>query len=98
MGFTPAVSSADTRLFRVIESLTAEYYPDASVVPSVVAGFTDSHFFRDMDILAYGYHPVVLPIEELSRIHGNDERLSLENIKAGTRMVFNVVSEMVYGN
>jgi len=98
MGFTPAVSSADTALFRVIENLTAEYYPDAAVVPSVVAGFTDSHFFRDKDILAYGYHPVVLPIEELSRIHGNDERLSLENIRSGTRMLLNVVSEMVYGD
>jgi acetylornithine deacetylase/succinyl-diaminopimelate desuccinylase-like protein len=98
MGFTPAISSADTQLFHVIESLTSEYYPDAAVVPSVVAGFTDSHFFRDMDILAYGYHPVVLPIEELTRIHGNDERLSLENIKSGTRMVLNVVSEMVHGD
>jgi len=98
MGFTPAVSSADTPLFRVIENLTAEYYPDAVVVPSVVAGFTDSHFFRDRDILAYGYHPVVLPVEELSRIHGNDERLSLENIRSGTRMILNVVSEVVYGD
>ena len=98
MSFTPAVSSADTRLFHAIESLTGEYYPGATVVPSVVAGFTDSHFFRDMDIIAYGYHPVVLPIEELSRIHGNDERLSLSNIRSGTRMVLNVVSEMVYGD
>jgi acetylornithine deacetylase/succinyl-diaminopimelate desuccinylase-like protein len=98
MGFTPAISSADTRLYRVIESLTAEYYPEATIAPSVVAGFTDSHFFRDMDIIAYGYHPVVLPIEELARIHGNDERLSLENIQSGTRMILNVVSEMVYGD
>ena len=34
-----------------------------------------------MDIIAYGYHPVVLPIDELTRIHGNDERLSLDNIR-----------------
>jgi len=98
IGFTPAISSADTQLFHVIQNLTAEYYPDAAVVPSVVAGFTDSHFFRDLDIIAYGYNPAVLPIEELTRIHGNDERLSLENITSGTRMVLNVVSEMVYGD
>jgi acetylornithine deacetylase/succinyl-diaminopimelate desuccinylase-like protein len=98
MSFTPAISSTDTRLFQVIESLTGEYYPEAIVAPSVVGGFTDSHFFRDRDIIAYGYHPVVLPIEELIRIHGNDERLSLDNIRSGTRMVLNVVSEMVYGD
>jgi len=97
MGFSPAVSSTDTRLFRVIESLTEEYFPGARVVPAVVSGFTDSHFFRDIDITAYGYKPIILPIEEFTRIHGNDERLSLDNIKLGTRMMLNVVSEMVYG-
>ncbi len=97
MGFSPAVSSTDTQLFRVIESLTEEYFPGARVVPAVVSGFTDSHFFRDMDITAYGYKPIILPIEEFTRIHGNDERLSLDNIKLETRMMLNVVSEMVYG-
>ncbi len=96
MGFSPAVSPANTRLFEVIERLTAEYFPDARVVPSVMSGFTDSHFFRDNGIVAYGYHPVVVPVEDFSRIHGNDERLSLDNIKASTRMMLNVVSEMVY--
>lgn len=97
MGFSPAISSTDTQLFRVIESMTAEYFPEARVVPSVASGFTDSHFFRDMDILAYGYHPIVVPVVDFSRIHGNDERLSLDNIKLGTRMILNVVAEMVYG-
>ena len=96
MGFTPAVSSTDTELFRVIERLTAEYYPVARVAPSVVSGFTDSHFLRDMGITAYGYHPVVIPIDEFVRIHGNDERLSLQNIRQGSRMILNVVSELVY--
>jgi acetylornithine deacetylase/succinyl-diaminopimelate desuccinylase-like protein len=96
MGFSPAVSSTDTESFRVIEAVTEEYYPNATVVPSVVAGFTDSHFFRDMGIQAYGYHPVVIPVEDFSGIHGNDERLSLQNIRQGSRMIFNVVSEMVY--
>jgi len=95
MGFSPAVSSTDTELFEVIESLTAEYHPQAAVVPSVVGGFTDSHFLRDMGITAYGYHPILLPDSELERIHGNDERLSLENIRQGTRMIYNVVSELV---
>jgi acetylornithine deacetylase/succinyl-diaminopimelate desuccinylase-like protein len=80
----------------VIERLTAEYYPGALVIPSVVSGFTDSHFFRDAGILAYGYDPAILPVEEMGRIHGNDERLSLENIQTSTRMTLNLVAEMVY--
>lgn len=96
MGFSPALSSADTQLFHVIENLTAEYFPDARVVPSVASGFTDSHFFRDMGIIAYGYHPIVVPVEEFTRVHGNDERLSLDNIKASAGILLNVVAEMVY--
>ncbi len=98
MGFSSASSSPDSQLFRVIESLTAEYYPDALVVPSVVSGFTDSHFFRDAGIMAYGYVPIAVPVEDMGRIHGNDERLSLENIRSSTRMMLNVVSEMVYSH
>lgn len=96
MGFTSASSSTDSELFRVIERLTAEYYPGALVIPSVLSGFTDSHFFRDAGILAYGYAPAILPVEEMGRIHGNDERLSLENIQTSTRMTLNLVAEMVY--
>jgi acetylornithine deacetylase/succinyl-diaminopimelate desuccinylase-like protein len=98
MGFTSASSSTDTRLFRVIKSLTEEYYPGALVVPSVVSGFTDSHFFRDAGMIAYGYQPVAVPVADMGRIHGNDERLSLENIQSSTRMILNVVSEMVYSD
>lgn len=98
MGFTSASSSTDTRLFRVIKNLTEEYYPGALVVPSVVSGFTDSHFFRDAGILAYGYQPIAVPVADMGRIHGNDERLSLENIRSSTRMMLNVVSEMVYSD
>jgi acetylornithine deacetylase/succinyl-diaminopimelate desuccinylase-like protein len=98
MGFTSASSTTDSQLFRVIERLTQEYYPDALVVPSVVSGFTDSHFFRDAGILAYGYQPVAVPVSDRGRIHGNDERLSLENIGSSTRMILNVVEEMVYSN
>lgn len=98
MGFTSASSSTDTELFRVIKSLTEEYYPGSLVVPSVVSGFTDSHFFRDAGILAYGYVPIAVPVTDMGRVHGNDERLSLENIRTSTRMMLNVVSEMVYSD
>jgi len=60
MGFTPAVSSADTELYRVLEAVCREHFPGAPVVPSVLGGFTDSHFVRDLGITAYGFTPVVI--------------------------------------
>ena len=68
LGFTPAVSSADTDLFRVLRDVSREHFPDAPVVPSVVGFFTDSHFLRDIGITAYGYTPVVIPQEDLEPV------------------------------
>lgn len=83
MGFTPGQSSAETGLFRAIEEVTRTHYPGASVVPSVLTAFTDSHFLRDLGITAYGYEPFAVPLEDFAGIHGNNERISVANIRRG---------------
>ena len=95
MGFTPAVSTTDTELYRILERVTLEHYPDAQVVPAVASGFTDSHFFRDLGIVAYGYGPYVSGPSEMGRFHGNDERVSVENIHQGVEMMLEIVWELV---
>jgi acetylornithine deacetylase/succinyl-diaminopimelate desuccinylase-like protein len=39
---------------------------------------------------------MVLPSEEYARIHGNDERISVENVERGTRMMLDIVRELVH--
>jgi len=91
MGFTPAVSSSDTELYRAIEKLIAKWYPEAAVIPSVATGFTDSHFFRDLGIVSYGFNPILLPVEEFSGVHGNNERVPVEQVKLGTKMTLELL-------
>ena len=90
MGFTPAVSSANTELYRVLEAVCHEHFPDAPVVPSVIGGFTDSHFLRDLGITAYGFSPVVIPFEDEGGVHGNNERISVENVRRGVTMMLEI--------
>jgi acetylornithine deacetylase/succinyl-diaminopimelate desuccinylase-like protein len=90
MGFTPAVSSIKTELYSVMEAVCREHFPDAPVVPSVLGGFTDSHFLRDLGITAYGFIPVVIPFEDEGTIHGNDERISVENMRRGVTMMLEI--------
>jgi acetylornithine deacetylase/succinyl-diaminopimelate desuccinylase-like protein len=96
MGFTPAVSSTDTDVFRAIESVTSKHFPGSRVIPAVLTGFTDSHFFRDMGITAYGFEATVVPTAEQGRVHGNDERMSVENVKRGVRMTYEILESVVY--
>jgi acetylornithine deacetylase/succinyl-diaminopimelate desuccinylase-like protein len=93
MGFTPAISSADTRLYEVIESVTRKYFPDVVVASSVSTGFTDSHFLRDLGITAYGYSPVAIPLADRGGAHGNNERISVENIQRGVAMMLETLRE-----
>ncbi|MBK5297323.1 MAG: M20/M25/M40 family metallo-hydrolase [Vicinamibacteria bacterium] len=90
LGFTPAVSSTDTGLYRALEAVCREHFPGAPVVPSVLGGFTDSHFLRDLGITAYGFVPVVIPFEDEGGLHGNNERISLENVRRGVTMMLEI--------
>ena len=90
LGFTPAVSSTDTELYRVLEAVCREHFPDAPVVPAVLGGFTDSHFLRDLGITAYGFVPLVIPFEDEGGLHGNNERISVENIRRGVTMMLEI--------
>jgi acetylornithine deacetylase/succinyl-diaminopimelate desuccinylase-like protein len=96
MGFTPAVSPSDTELYAAIGSVGRRHYPGLKVVPSVLSGFTDSHFFRDMGIVAYGFQPIVLEPGERGRVHGNDERVRVESVVEGAGMMLELLEELVY--
>jgi acetylornithine deacetylase/succinyl-diaminopimelate desuccinylase-like protein len=96
MGFTPAVSSTDTDLYRAIESVSQEHFPGSHVTPSVLTGFTDSHYFRDMGITCYGFEATVIPTADQGRVHGNDERVSVENVTRGVRLTYEILARVVY--
>jgi acetylornithine deacetylase/succinyl-diaminopimelate desuccinylase-like protein len=91
LGFSPAVSSTDTPLYRAILEVTRRHFPEANIVPGVSPGFTDSHFFRDLGIASYGFAPFLIPASEESGVHGNNERISIENIRRGTAMMLEMV-------
>jgi acetylornithine deacetylase/succinyl-diaminopimelate desuccinylase-like protein len=97
MGFTPAVSTTDTELYRIVEEVTLENFPGASFNPQVVGGFTDSHFFRDLGIVSYGYEATATPQEDRGGVHGNDERVSEENVRRGVGATLEIVRRFAAG-
>ena len=98
LGFTPAVTGTENELFAAIETTSAKHFPGARVIPSVSGGFTDSHFFRDRGIASYGYSPFVLVNTERRGIHGNNERISVENMERGTRIMIDLLRALTTPN
>jgi acetylornithine deacetylase/succinyl-diaminopimelate desuccinylase-like protein len=90
----PNVSPPDTELYKVLADTVRRRAPGAVVVPRVLSGFTDNWTFRGMGLQAYGFSPLVLDEDEVRRVHGNDERVSLDNLRAGVRAYTEMLLQM----
>ena len=81
----PVSSPQKSELMNAIQTL-ARQQDKAPVVPTMVTGFTDSHYFRQKDIIAYGFVPIELTHPEEARgVHGVDERIGVDELGAGVR-------------
>jgi len=81
----PNLSPPDTELYKHMADTLRRRAPGVVVTPEILVAFTDNWVFRRMGLHGYGWSPFVCDEGELRRIHGNDERLSLENIREGVR-------------
>jgi acetylornithine deacetylase/succinyl-diaminopimelate desuccinylase-like protein len=80
--------------FDAIRKVVAENFSDAIVIPWMTAGGTDSRFLRARGVPAYGLLPIVQPPGESTRIHGVDERISIENLNRGVRTTYRLAAEL----
>jgi acetylornithine deacetylase/succinyl-diaminopimelate desuccinylase-like protein len=79
----PLSSGYNTPYFRGIKKVMNSLMGPIPVLPFLTTGATDLRYFRDLGIPAYGFFPVILPNEELFRMHGKDERISVAALKQG---------------
>jgi acetylornithine deacetylase/succinyl-diaminopimelate desuccinylase-like protein len=91
LAFGATESPIDTDLYKAITGVIRADDASARFVPTVLAGFTDSHFFRELGIVCYGFSPFLIPVSDFSGVHGNDERIQVESMKSGTRLLYRIV-------
>jgi len=88
----PAPSSYNNGYFkgirRVLESIEGQ---DLPVLPYITTGATDLRYFRDLGITAYGFFPITLSGDEILRMHGKNERISVENIHKGLEGTYQII-------
>lgn len=78
-------------LYGAMEAAVLAVHPDATVLPYMCTGFTDSRFFRSIGIPTYGLMPLLLPREEHGKIHGVDERIPVAGIGEMTEIVYRLI-------
>lgn len=87
-------SPLDTDLFQAIQRLAAKNDPGCPVVPLLLSGATDSRFLREKGVITYDFCPFRLTETELKTEHGNDERIALENLRFGMKMLVEILKEV----
>jgi acetylornithine deacetylase/succinyl-diaminopimelate desuccinylase-like protein len=79
MAFEGLASPVDTALVDRLREVVTRRFPGAIVTFPVMAGFTDSHYFRRRGVKSYGLSPFVAPADRLGEgHHGNDERIGYQ--------------------
>jgi len=85
-------SPTDNALFAAIREVSSKYFPGTPVVPHITSGYTENQRYRPLGINAYGFNPYTATDEEGNTEHGNDERIRVEEVRRGPRILFDVVA------
>ena len=85
-------SGTDNALFAAIREVSGKYFPGTPVVPHITSGYTENQRYRPLGIISYGFNPYVATDEEGNTEHGNDERIRVEEVRRGPRILFDVVA------
>lgn len=85
-------SPVDTDLFRAIEGAARDREPTAFVTTPMESYVTDRPTYRRLGITTYGFSPFLIPRAEIQRgMHGNDERLSVQNVGYGVHFLYDIL-------
>jgi acetylornithine deacetylase/succinyl-diaminopimelate desuccinylase-like protein len=92
----PVESPEDPTVFRAIQEALDEHDPGSAAIPYLVPGFTDAKAYHQLGAKCYGFAPVQLPkdLKFAEMYHGNDERLPVDGLRWGTRVLFDVVRRL----
>ena len=92
-GVTPPYeASLNTDFVRAVERALGKLLPGVPLATPLATGATDRPTYSQLGIQAYGLEPfLVEEKDELSEVHGNNERVSVKNVEFGLRLMVGVV-------
>lgn len=73
------ISDTNTPSFEVLQRTIRQLFPEVLVAPGQVVAATDSRHYAELSRNIYRFYPLWANSEDLERIHGTNERVSIEN-------------------
>jgi acetylornithine deacetylase/succinyl-diaminopimelate desuccinylase-like protein len=96
-GMEAPASDPASAMFEAIAASARELDPEIAVVPYLSTGVTDSAQLRRLGVNCYGLLPFPMAQEDEERLHGHDERVPIESLHFGTRLIYESVRRIALG-
>jgi carboxypeptidase PM20D1 len=74
-----AISSTQSDSYQQLAKAVRQHFPGAIVAPANVVGATDSRHYQGIADNIYRFMPVVLSKDDISRFHGHNERIAIND-------------------
>jgi acetylornithine deacetylase/succinyl-diaminopimelate desuccinylase-like protein len=91
-----AASPLNPEVLGAIRQVTAEFWPDVPVIPTMIAGATDGSFLRNAGIPTYGTSGLAGYTDDV-RAHGKDERVMVKPFYGGPEYLYRPVKLLASG-
>lgn len=89
LNFPAASSPHKSQLMTALGKLADD--EDSIVVPMMIPGFTDSHYFRQKGLASYGFIPLDASPAEMRGVHGINERIGVKELGLGVRRMIELL-------
>jgi acetylornithine deacetylase/succinyl-diaminopimelate desuccinylase-like protein len=87
-------SPTSTDLYRALIDSTQKVWPGVPVTPYLFQAGTDAGAWRSRGVPVYGIYPYPISNEDLSRMHGNDERVPIDSLDQGTDLIYRTLIQV----
>jgi acetylornithine deacetylase/succinyl-diaminopimelate desuccinylase-like protein len=94
VSFPATESPIGNELVDAVQRVAAGEEQEAAVLPGLLTGFTDSHWFRERGIAAYGFSPIDATPEQRQAIHGRDENVDAAALERGVHRLVALIREL----
>lgn len=84
-------SRLDTALYGALEAAAGATWPGISVMPTLMVASTDATPWRERGVPVYGIGPAPADADTASRVHGDDERVGVAQVREGEAFVYRVL-------
>lgn len=86
-----SVSPIECKAFNVLNRTIKESFERTYVTPVLMTASSDSYHFSEVSPNVYRFAPYQLTSENLDRIHGDNERITIENYKAMINFYYRIM-------